>query len=173
MLATLQPARTHEVRVQSTPRPRCYTNRPRVFRARRPHLETVGEYSARLLRYALCAGLHTLDADQRALVDMAAQRAISQLRDDDGRASRLSPPQLATAGKLSTLRHQVAQADRRARANSTILAPPGAAYPQGGGQGGRLAPLLPPTPTQPPAGSYADARPILADRPRLADGIRF
>lgn len=133
---------------------RRYTDRPRAFRAQRPELETLGEYSARVLRYALIAGLHTLTDDQRARADMAAQRAASQITGPapDYKASQADPASLATLEKLRDLRHQIAA---YARLQAQAQAQPTAPAPAPDTTGGKGARLVPPTPTQPPSPAYA------------------
>jgi hypothetical protein len=150
-----------------------WSNRPRRFRAHRPTLETLREYSARLLRYSLTSGPYILDQEQRALADAAAQRAQAELsRPEGGRTGQLDATGSAILARLSAIRHMIARLDQIDR-QAPQAAQPTAPAPAQDTNGGQVAPLVPPTPTRPPGGSYADARPYLHRPQPQADGIGF
>lgn len=116
--------------------------------------ETLPEYASRVLRHVLATDTTaTLSDEQLSLADMAAQRAASQLRSDDGRASRLDAAQLQTAQTLTDTRHRIAGilAWRRADDAQRCAAgqPATQPFPLPGTQGGRPAPLNPPPPRGP------------------------
>lgn len=123
--------------------------------------ETTPEYASRVLRALLdtytTAPFTDEDLEQ---ADRAAQRAVSQL------PAELSPTDQIVNRKLAGARTMIAGelAWRRQRTEAQ-RACTAAVYPQGGSQGGRPAPLLPPPPpTLPPADAYAQ---------RPGDRIRF
>lgn len=148
------------------PLPTCDAHQP---------TESLPEYASRVLRHLLATDTTaTLTDEQLALADMAAQRAVSQLRGDDGRASRLDSAQLASLAALSAARRTIAlvlewRAQDDTRRASEALIP--SSLPTGGSQGGRLAPLNPPPPSSP---SHPTALPLpCTPQRRPTDAIRF
>lgn len=133
--------------------------------------EMIPEYAARVLRFLLAtSSTALLTDDQLVQADHAAQLTIASQRGPDGKASQLEITQYQLITILSAARHTIASVQQWRREQHRHASQPAAPLPQGGTQGGRLAPLLPPTPSLPPGGAQAPLRPMPRQQP---DGIRF
>lgn len=139
--------------------------------------ETRQEYALRLLHHVLDHGTATLTDQQLDAADTAAQWYATHATGQDGQASTLESHQAAILESFSHARHAIAQTikvRRQLDQEQAHAAPGRAIYPTPGSQGGRLAPLNPPSPIRP---SQPDARPVPRTPPpsqrRPADAIRF
>ena len=95
----------------------------------------------------------------------ALQRALDEL-DSPSHADGIAPPEAA-----DTVESEESDADRATKLlRAALLLIMG--QPPNSNGGGRPAPLIPPSPTRPPAGSYADSQPTLTDH-RRNDDIAF
>lgn len=124
--------------------------------------EPMPAYAARCLTFLLAESVTaTMSDEQLRQADSAAQRAVSQVRAEDGTASRLNTAELLTLERLTSTRHLIAQvlAWRENQHREACTPAGGTILPVGGTQGGRTASLQPAPPSLPPGNAYALPQP--------------